>query len=256
MKFNSIFLSIAIMSSIPFYAVHSVEENVCDQMVRSGTFGDEEISACVKQFGESESFKENLESMKTKKTAEKMRVAVAEGKEGRTDNIEFKKFSTEDLAKAAFKKSFYSTRIEEKMFSSKWKEKTLTEGDTLCKHLGFDKAASVVLSGPIPPTEAKGNGFILPSGNSEMELYTEDKYFMRRFKEVTCARGTSKEIKLTKKILGEIKTATTTLNDVENLNAPRIEKSNEVSDKRKKDSTPSTGSAPFSFKPETETGSR
>ena len=71
MKLNSIFLSIAILSSIPFYAAYSVEENVCDQMVKEGTFGEDELAECVKKFGESDSYKANLASMKTKKTVEK-----------------------------------------------------------------------------------------------------------------------------------------------------------------------------------------
>lgn len=251
MKLNSIFLSIAILSSIPFYAAHSEVENVCDQMVKEGTFGEDELAECVKKFGESDSYKANLASMKTKKTVEKLKNSVADGSEIKNENIEFKKFSTDDLAKAAFKKSFYAAYMKPEIFGNKFKDNTLTDGDDLCKFLGFTKASGgIILSGPIPTSEVKGNGFVI-NKSGELELYSNDKYFMRRFKEITCVRGISKDTKLTKQLLKEIQSDIVKFENVEILNAPKIEKANEVSDKRKKErTTDSTGSAPFSYKPE------
>lgn len=251
MKLNSIFLSIAILSSIPFYAAHSEVENVCDQMIKEGTYGEEELADCVKKFGESDSYKTNLASMKNKKIVENLKNAVADGKEVKNENIEIKKFDTEDLAKAAFKRSFYAAYMKPEIFGNKFKDITLTEGDDLCKYLGFTKATGeIMLSGPIPTNEVKGNGFIVRS-SGELELYTSDKYFVRRFKEINCVRGISKDTKLTKELLKKLVSYPKTVENVEILNAPKIEKANEVSDKRKKErTTDSTGSAPFSYKPE------
>lgn len=242
---------LALLIIAPFKASFAVTENVCDDMLTSGNFSDEEISACTKKYGESDTFKETAAAIKAKRQAAIVKTTASVASE---NNIEVKKFSLSEINKATFNKSVFSNRLEYEKNIYVPTVKVVTEGDSLCKFLGYEKAMGVTrLSGEIPPDQANKMGFIIAKGffgsvSSEPKLHVDDKgkYYMRRFEEITCAKAISKDIKGTKAVLEEFNEFVMIMPGQGSLNAPKEEKSNEVNDSNKPKVRENRTTTPFS----------
>jgi hypothetical protein len=242
---------LALLTILPFHASYAVSENVCDDMLTSGNFSDEEISACTKKYGESDTFKETAEAIKNKRQAAIVKATASVASQ---NNIEVKKFTIADINKATFNKSVFSTRLEYERNIYVPTVKVVTEGDSLCTFLGYDKAMGVTrLSGEIPPDQANKMGFIITKGlfgsvSTEPKLHVDEKgkYYMRRFEEITCAKAISKEVKGTKDILKEFNETVMVMPGQVDLTAPKTEKSNAVNDSNKPKNKEDRSTTPFS----------
>jgi hypothetical protein len=243
---------LAILTMIPFHASYAASENVCDDMLTSGNFSDDEIASCTKKYGESDTFKATAEAIKLKRQTAQIK---ANANVASQSNIEIKKFTLEEINKANFNKSVFSTRLEYKKNIYVPTVKVVTEGDSLCTFLGYDKAMGITkLSGEIPPDQSNKMGFIISTGlfgqvNSQPELHIDEKgkYYMRRFEEITCAKAISKDIKGTKEILKEFNETVMIIPGQVDLTAPKVEKSKEVNDSNRPKVKVDKSSTPYSY---------
>ena len=94
------------------------------------------------------------------------------------------------------------------------------------KYLGFDKALKSIVSAEILPGEANKNGLIVDTSflgivSKEPELYVDkdEKYTVRKYVEITCAKVKSKEIAGTGDELSKVAEDLIVLN--ETFNAPK-----------------------------------
>lgn len=173
-------------------------------MIEDGTFTDSQIEKCLEKFGQSETYKENLE--KRKEAAQKDK-ATKTKESAIKANIEVKTFTEDDLKEAAFGKSFYAFRVD---YSNprKPKETRITKGDALCSYLGYTKALESKISAETDPREKTKNGFIVDTGvlfgpKKEPELYPNrsDKHMTKRYTGITCAKAISKDVEGTEEEL-------------------------------------------------------
>lgn len=233
MALKSIFFSFTLLASFSVVPTHAAIKNVCDDMMASGKSTDEQVAKCVAKFGESDTYKENIQKKKWQQDVDRAKNAEAAARKG---NIEAKKFTSKDLSDAAFGKSFYAYRIDYSNIR-KPKEKRITDGDSLCSYLGYDKALKSVVSEEILPTEANGNGFIIDTNifggvKKEPELYVDkdEKYTTRRYKEITCAKVISKDVDGTLEELRKAVEDVAIIPGNDDLNPPKLEKVKSVND--------------------------
>lgn len=220
MKKNWPFLSLFILiSQFNNTAFATVNKNVCDDLVASGKSTEEQIQKCIAKFGESETYKANAAKKKWDSDVEK---AKANQDVAIRANIETKKFTKKDIDEAGFGKAIFAIQVD---YSNprKPKEKRITEGDALCKYLGYEKALKSIVSGEIMPGIANKNGLVIDTGffggvKSEPELYEDkkEKYTVRRYEEITCAKVVSKDVEGTAAELGKVAEDLIVLNEVIN----------------------------------------
>lgn len=174
-------------SSVAF----SASRNLCDDLIEKGGASSDQIAKCQAKFGESEHYKEQAQKKKWQAEAEKK---ASDEEARKKENIEFKKFTSAELEEAGFGKAFYAIQVDYKN-PYKPKEKRITEGDALCKYLGFEKAVKSIVSGEIHPDNADQNGLVLDTNflgmtSKEPDLYVDKdrKYTVRKYVELTCAK--------------------------------------------------------------------
>ncbi len=213
--------SIVLITSLSTTPAFSAVRNLCDELVESGKSSDEQIKKCQAKFGISEYHLEQEQKKKWQTEATKASTAAEIKKK---ENVEFKRFSGAELEEAGFGKPFYAIRVDYKN-QYKPKEKRITDGDALCKYLGFEKAVKSIVSSEIHPDHADKNGLILDTNFLGMtsktpELYKDEdlKYTVRKYMEITCAKVKLKD-ESTPDLLKEVAEDLVVLN-VE-LNAPK-----------------------------------
>lgn len=222
MTFKTLLVSFSLMSALP---LHAAVKNLCDDMVASGKSTEEQIQKCIAKLGESDTYKENQQKKKWQAEAD---AAKNSEEAARKANIESKKFNALELDEAGFGKAFYAIRVD---YSNprKPKEKRITEGDALCKYLGYEKSLKSIVSAEIMPQDANKNGLIVDTNffggaKKEPELYEDkdEKYTVRRYMEITCAKVKSKDITGTSEELSKVAEDLIVLN--EELNMPKKDK--------------------------------
>jgi hypothetical protein len=186
------FLSLAILSGSAF----SASRNYCDDLIDSGS-SPEQVQKCQEKFGVSDYAKS-----KAKKSADEKEKADMKDVEAvkRKSNLETKTFSTADLNEESFGKPFFAIRGEWKF--GKYSEKRLTEGDSLCSYLGFEKAVTTTVSAEINLAEASGKGVIVDKSwygkVKDPEVFKEDSanpdVWVRKITEITCVKRKNKEL--------------------------------------------------------------
>ncbi len=228
MTFKTLLFSMTLMTG---FSVQAATKNLCDDMIASGRSTDEQIKKCLAKLGESETYKENQQKKKWQADADAAKSADAAAKKA---NIESKKFTLAELDDAGFGKSFYAIRVD---YSNqrKPKEKRITEGDALCKYLGFDKALKSIVSAEIMPGDANKNGLVVDTNflgvvSKEPELYVDkdEKYTVRKYVELTCAKVKSKDVAGTEDELSKVAEDLIVLN--ETFNAPKKDEKSGVND--------------------------
>lgn len=221
MTFKTLLFSFTLVAG---FSANAAVKNLCDDMVASGKSTEEQIKKCIAKLGESDTYKENQQKKKWQADADAAKSAEAAAKKA---NIESKKFSSYDLDEAGFGKSFFALRVD---YSNprKPKEKRITTGDALCSYLGFDKALKSIVSAEIMPGQANKNGLIVDTNflgvvDKEPELYvdSDEKYTVRKYVEITCAKVKSKEVAGTSEELAKVAEDLIVLN--ETFNAPKRE---------------------------------
>lgn len=209
-------------------------KNLCDDLIAAGKSSEDQIQKCLNKFGESDTYKENIQKKKMEKEAARIK-AMSDQKEiseeaSRKANIESKKFSVLDLDEAGFGKPFIAFRID---YSDRYKpkEKRITEGDALCKYLGYEKAFKSMVSAEIMPKVINKNGLVINTNflgivSKEPDVYfdKDEKYTVRRYLEITCARVKSKDIAGTAEQLSKVAEDLIVLNTA--LNSSRKESKN------------------------------
>jgi hypothetical protein len=197
-KYIAFVLSLASIS----YA-QGAQRNLCDDLVDSGTSSSEQIKKCLDdpRFGPSDHYKELEANKKIKVETAKVETADAAKKK---DNLEIKKFNSDDLFDAGFGKPFYAIRGDYR--NHRYKEKRITEGDALCSYLGYEKAIKSIVS-PELWENKNGNvkvdkqGLIVDTNmlgiiSKTPEIYHDEdyKFTVRKYVEITCVRRKDKAI--------------------------------------------------------------
>lgn len=231
MTFKSILFSFSLLAVYPLTGAMAASKNLCDEMVASGKSTDEQIAKCIAKFGESDFYKENAQK---KKWQEEANAAKSSEEAARKANIQAKKFTAAELDEAGFGKPFFAIRVDYSNIR-KPKEKRITEGDALCKYLGYEKALKSIVSAEIMPGEANKNGFIVDTSilgtvSKEPEMYVDkdEKYTVRKYVEITCAKVNSPEVKGTADELAKVAEDLIVLNEV--INSSKSDKSSGVND--------------------------
>ena len=221
MTFKTLLFSFTLVAGIE---ANAAVKNLCDDMVASGKSTDEQIKKCIAKLGESDTYKENQQKKKWQTDAD---AAKSSEEAAKRANIESKKFTSNDLDEAGFGKAFFALRVD---YSNqrKPKEKRITSGDALCAYLGYDKALKSIVSAEIMPGKANKNGLIVDTNifgivDKEPELYvdSDEKYTVRKYVEITCAKVKSKEVAGTSEELAKVAEDLIVLN--ETFNAPKRE---------------------------------
>lgn len=221
MNFKTLFFSFTLMVG---FSANAAVKNLCDDMIASGKFSEKEIAKCLEKYKESDTYKENQQKKKWQADADLAKSNEAAAKKA---NIESKKFSLSEIEESVFGKSIYALRVD---YSNprKPKDKRITSGDALCTYLGYDKALKSIVSAEIMPGLANKSGFIIDTSflgviSKEPELYvdSDEKYTVRKYVEITCAKVKSKEIVGTSEELAKVAEDLIVLN--ETFNAPKKE---------------------------------
>lgn len=187
-----LFKSIVLITTLTSTSVAlSASRNLCDDLIEKGSASSEQIAKCQAKFGESDHYKEQTQKKKWQEEAEKK---ATDEEARKKENIEFKKFTGAELEDAGFGKPFYAIKVDYKN-PYRPKEKRITEGDALCKYLGYEKAVKSIVSGEIHPDNADKNGLIIDTNflgmtNKEPDLYHDEdlKFTVRKYVELTCAK--------------------------------------------------------------------
>ena len=231
MTFKAIFFSFSLLAVYPQAQSLAASKNLCDDMVASGKSTNEQIAKCIAKFGESDFYKENNQK---KKWQEEVDAAKSAEDAAKKANIEAKKFTSAELDEAGFGKPFFAIRVDYSNIR-KPKEKRITEGDALCKYLGYEKALKSIVSAEIMPSEANKNGFVVDTSfigtvSKEPEMYVDkdEKYTVRKYVEITCAKVRSPEVKGTADELEKVAEDLIVLNEM--INAIKEEKGTTVND--------------------------
>jgi len=222
----------------------SATRNLCDDLVDSGAAA-ESIKKCQDKFGVSEHAKEKAQKDALKKDQDELKkTETAKSK----DNIEVKKFTAADLGEAGFGKPFYALRYDYR--NRRIKEKRITEGDTLCKYLGFEKALKSIVSPEIMPNDADKNGLIVDTtwysgASSEPELYRDEDlmFTVRKYTEITCAKVKDQAISGSKEVLKSMSEDLIVINEL--MSGPRTNQDVDVDNGQRK---AKDGTATFGYK--------
>ncbi len=240
MAFKAFILSVSILTIYPIPEASAASKNLCDDMIASGKSTTIQVQKCIEKFGESKFYKENY---KKKKWQQEEEIAKSAEEAARRANVETKKFTSAELDEAGFGKPFFAIRVDYSNPRSP-KEKRITEGDSLCNYLGYEKVLKSIVSAEIMPSEANNNGFVidknfLGSVKKEPEMYVDknEKYTVRKYEEITCAKVTSKDVKGTSAELGKVAEDLIVLNVM--INSPRSESSKSVDDGPRRPATDS-----------------
>lgn len=176
--------------------VQAASRNLCDDLIESGTSSADQIKRCQDKFGVSD-YAIEKESQKKVKEASNDSKSAEEAK--KKDNLEFKKFTKDDLFDAGFGKPFYAMRIDYRHRPPK--EKRITDGDALCFYLGYEKSIKSIISAEIMPDEADRKGLIIDTNfigvvSKEPDLYKDEdlKFTVRKYVEITCVKRKDKSM--------------------------------------------------------------
>lgn len=179
-----------------FSYAQAATRNLCDDLIESGSSSEEQIKRCQDKFGVSDYAKEQADKKKVKDVAAE-NDSAAEAK--KKDNLEFKKFTKDDLFDAGFGKPFYAMRIDYRFRPPR--EKRITDGDALCSYLGYEKSIKSIVSSEIMPDAADKKGLVVDTNflgivSKEPELYKDEdlKFTVRKYVEITCVKRKDKNL--------------------------------------------------------------
>jgi len=191
LKYFALLFGFTILTS-----AQAAQKNFCDELMESGDTPIDQIKKCQDKYGVSEYAKERNAQSKIKDETTKVEDANTAKKK---DNLEFKKFTKEDLLIEGFRKPFFAMRIDWRY--SPPKEKRITDGDALCSYLGFEKSIKASLSAEIMPQDADRKGIIVDSAwitgkAKDPEIYRDEdlKFTVRKYVEITCVKRKDKNM--------------------------------------------------------------
>ena len=236
MKIKSIILAFTLSFMNLSYAT---SRNLCDDLADTEGTTPEQIKKCQDKFGISDFYTAEFER---KKIAEASKTSTTTADVKKVDNIETKTFSLNDLVEAGFGKPFYALTDDYRY--GRFKQTRVTEGNSLCSYLGYEKAVKSVVSIQINQEDSNKKGLIIDKNFLGIvkapELYKQDdpKVGVRKYVEITCVRAKDKKIDATEALKAVVENLV--ILD-ENLNAEPQSKTTQIFDKtgtKKLDSTP------------------
>ena len=222
----------------------AASRNLCDDLIESGKSTPEQINKCHAKFGQSDHFK--LEEQKKKWQSDSEAIAKETDKKNQ-ENIETKKFTAAELEEVGFGKPFFAVRLDYNYSPPKVRD--LTESDSLCKYLGYEKSLKRILSGEIYPDHADKNGLIIDKNflgiiSDTPELYRDEKlkFTTRKYVEIICAKVKNRD-EVTSKLLKEMEEVEVVMNN--EFNYPIKVEASGVNDGARK---PAEVKSPFGYK--------
>ena len=148
-----IFFIYTCLTFSPLVVAEATGSDYCDQL-RKRNVEQRFIDSCVQKYGKSDTVLKD--ESRQKENAEK----EAE-EEKQIANLEEKQFSADDLLELTFGVKIIATEQEYDEANKAWEKETqLTESETVCRMLGYEKAREVVLDGPY--YQKKRSMFLVP----------------------------------------------------------------------------------------------
>jgi hypothetical protein len=181
--------------------VFGASKNLCDDHIESKTTPEDQIQKCFVKYGTSDFYKEQEEKNKLKEEASKTEAVDTLKKK---DNIETKKFNSDELLEAGFGKPFFA--IQGDYRNHKYKEKIITKSNALCSYLGYEKAINSLASPELwenkdEVVKVDRQGLIIDTNmfgtiKKIPEIYRDEdyKFTVRKYTEITCIRRKDKEL--------------------------------------------------------------
>jgi hypothetical protein len=206
MKFTIIPISITLLIS---FSVRANSKNLCDELIESGKSSDATIKKCLDnpKFGKSEYY---LEQEKKKKWQQETADSKSAEEAAKKANVQSKKFTQEELSEAGMGKLFFAIKVD---YSNprKPKNKRITNGDALCKYLGYEKVLKSTVTPEIMPKDAHENGLIIDTSflgvdSDTPELFKDNNinYTILAYHEITCAKVISKDVAGASDVLAKV----------------------------------------------------
>jgi hypothetical protein len=220
MTFKTLLLSLSLLAVYPHSEAEAVSKNLCDDLVekKGMSVDDRVVTDCLAVHGESTNFK----NLRKKSKWESDKKATTEAQEAaKKGSIETKVFTEADLVNGVGLRTFpiFAKRYEYKVnirTGTKIKEERITDGDLLCEQLGYQKAWKTILSAEILAADKQGMYFYDGIGTNKFKLYEDEdnKYTVRKYVEITCARVTKDAPKGAEAMMKETTEMLITLNGI------------------------------------------
>ena len=272
MTFKTLLFSFLILSQTSVYAA---DKNICDIMIenKDKKFTAEQIADCLASTkpgkGKSKYYEE--QAKKAEKTAKKeqeekakekaKQVAEAEAEERKKlreeyletlkeKNLESKTFSAAEINYGV---PVFAVEVDYNN-GKQGKEKKLTDGDALCKSLGFAKAAKSIYGDAIFDEDANDNGVVIESDGTPVAFKAKKNTSgigVKAYVSIECWKINDPDKKLTAKDLKETEDLLKSVSE-DIIPRPELKKdsSAEVNDGARKPANgkPATPSSQFGYK--------
>lgn len=197
---NFKFLVLSLTLSIHSFA-YGATPNVCDELEEAGDSSQKSIDDCRARVGISDYYKEKELKRKiedaAKITAEKSSAESSKTAAKISENIETKIFTAAELNEAGFGKPFFA--VTDDYRSGDLKQERVTEGNTLCTYLGYEKASKSTISQQMNQEDSNKKGLIISTGffggAKSPTLYKQEdpKVGARKYVEITCVKRKDKK---------------------------------------------------------------
>lgn len=214
-----------------YTTTHAATRNLCDDLADSSDTTEEQVKKCQDKIGVSDFYKSQELKRKTEQASKAKSNAIAAAK---VDNVEIKKFSSDELLEAGFGKPFFAVTDD---YRFGYKQERVTEGNALCTYLGYEKAVKSIISQEINQEDSNKKGLIVDSGifgaKKAPDLYKQDnpKVGVRKYVEITCAKRKDKKAPGASDALKSVVEDLVVLDDAINA-GPKDKTSQIVDDKR------------------------
>jgi hypothetical protein len=170
------------------FGLRAENTNVCDALIASKTVPEDQIKKCLEKKGKSEYYLGQVGKAQNEPQAQDESLTGKKALE-----LESKIFYEKDLLAEGFGMPFISIRIDYR--KKPYKESRMTKGDAMCRQFGYEKVIKSIFSAEMPYYMADKKALIIDtaifgSEKKEPELYLDEKqkYQVRRYVEVTCAK--------------------------------------------------------------------
>ncbi len=202
---NFKFLFLCIFSGLTTLA-NASQPNVCDQLEEAGRTPPEQITKCRTQIGVSAYY---TEKQLKKQADEQSKVKSSIATIAKNNNLETKTFTYDELLDAGFGQPFFAT-TEDYTYSRTAETTRVTQGDSLCNYLGFEKALKTVISHELNNDDSNQKGLVIDKsifGTVKAPiLYKQDnaKVGVKKYMEITCVKRKDKKLDTTNDSLRSI----------------------------------------------------
>lgn len=190
MEVKKVCLSLFLL--LPVFSTPAQIRNLCDDLIDSKT-EEKYVQECFDKYGKS-SYRISLDDKKERKAVDKEKDTIWMAE--RKANIEYATFTDSTIKERSFGKSIYAFKHYYNNQKTKIPEVTrISEGDHVCRYLGYEKVIKSVISPEIYGAEMTGQGIIVDTtlfGDRpkipDVFKDTDKKMAVRKYLEITCAK--------------------------------------------------------------------